>query len=111
MTKLLTRVYRQIIRRTDKRGKSLEPVLIHGTAAGADQMAATIWIELGGTVEPHPADWDKYGRRAGFVRNAEMVQAGPDLCIAFIRAESRGATMCAKLAERAEIKTWRITAA
>lgn len=86
-------------------------VLVHGACRGADVMAADLWLDLHGphTQEPHPADWNRYGRRAGFVRNAEMVEAGADVCLAFIRAESRGATMCADLAERAGIPTLRFT--
>lgn len=85
-----------------------EGILIHGTAMGLDSLASTIWMELGGAVEPHPADWDRWGKRAGYVRNAEMVATGADVCLAFIRNNSRGATMCAKLADKAGIPTLRI---
>lgn len=78
-------------------------VLVHGTAAGADTMAA---IDAGGrgwTIEPHPADWNRHGRAAGFRRNAEMVASGADVCLAFIRDGSRGATHCAEAARKAGI--------
>jgi len=92
----------------------IEPVLVHGTAQGADQMAAAAWIAEGGSVEAHPAEWETYGKQAGYVRNAEMVAAGtnkqPQICFAFIHNGSRGATMCANLAEKAGIRTYRITA-
>lgn len=88
------------------RGK---PILISGCAQGADLMADAIWSGAGGDVEHHPADWDRYGKRAGYVRNAEMVATGANLCLAFIRANSRGATMCANLAEKAGIRTIRLT--
>lgn len=83
--------------------------LIHGACPrGVDKMADAFAHEFGWTVERHPANWETYGRRAGYVRNAEMVKAGADICLAFIRNESKGATMCANLAEEAGIKTVRI---
>lgn len=76
--------------------------VVHGAARGADLMAHTIVNRSGrsGMVsEPHPAKWDIYGKRAGFVRNQLMVELGADLCLAFIEDGSKGATMCAQMAE------------
>jgi len=83
-------------------------VLVHGTARGADRMAAAIAHQWGWKVEAHPAQWENYGKRAGFVRNAEMVKLGADICVAFIRNNSKGATMCAEIAEKANIPTVRV---
>jgi hypothetical protein len=79
-------------------------VLVHGGADGADTIAAQVWEALGQPTEPHPANWRRYGKkRAGIIRNAQMVAAGADLCLAFIRNHSPGATDCADRAQAAGI--------
>lgn len=82
-------------------------VVIHGACpSGADALAAEWAADYGVRTEEHPADWrpgGKLDKSAGFRRNAEMVTAGADVCLAFIRAGSRGASHCAETAERAGI--------
>lgn len=83
-----------------------EPVIIvHGDASrGADRLARDIarevpWLDE----EPHPADWENSGRAAGFIRNQEMVDTKPDVCLAFIRGESKGTRHCAGQAAKAGV--------
>lgn len=80
------------------------PVIVHGHCPrGADAIADRLAISMGFNVERHPAQWSLYGHRAGFVRNAYMVDAGATACLAFIRDNSKGATMCARIAANAGI--------
>lgn len=82
-------------------------VCIHGDARGADKIAATICERRDWTVRAYPADWS-LGRRAGYVRNQQMLDEGkPDLVLAFRSAgESRGTDMMVKLARDAGVPTF-----
>lgn len=80
-------------------------ILMHGAARGVDAVAARLWRSWGGAVEAHRADWERYGPRAGYVRNARMVERAPIVCIAFIHNQSKGASMCVELARAAGIET------
>lgn len=85
-------------------GQPANALLISGACPrGADFIAETVWAKAGLPIERHPADWNTLGRRAGFVRNAEMVNSGPHICLAFIRNGSKGASHTKKLAENAGI--------
>ncbi|MFD5675576.1 SLOG family protein [Streptomyces sp. NPDC127040] len=70
---------------------------------GADRIAYQWARAARMTVDRFEADWAAHGRAAGPRRNAEMVTAGADLCLAFIRNGSRGASHTAALARRAGI--------
>lgn len=82
-------------------------VLVHGNARGADRLAAEIWRGWGLPTEEHRADWDRFGRAAGPIRNQAMVDVGAAVCLAFIRDASPGATGCAQFAEAIGIPTYR----
>ena len=69
-------------------------IIIHGAQkrwdsderryTGADYLAGEIAKELGFKVEEYPADWDRFGKKDGMLRNKQMLEEGkPDRIIAF----------------------------
>lgn len=61
-----------------------DTVVIHGAARGADRIAGRLAAAHGFTVDPYPAEWAKYGPRAGPIRNSLMLTEGkPDEAHAF----------------------------
>ena len=88
--------------------------VVHGAAKGADELADR-WVRTYGagnptvTAERHPALWQRFGKRAGIVRNEIMISRGADLVLAFIRDNSPGATHCAELAadRGIRLRVWR----
>jgi hypothetical protein len=77
--------------------------VIHGAAKGADSIAGKIAAELGIAIDAFPANWKKYGRAAGPIRNQQMIDEGkPDLVVAF--PGGAGTANMIRLAERAGVK-------
>lgn len=77
-------------------------MIIQGEAKGADRLARE-WAEaVGKPFESYPADWNTYGKRAGFLRNTQMLEEGkPDRLVAFVDkplAESKGTKMMVDIA-------------
>jgi hypothetical protein len=72
-------------------------VVISGTARGADRLGERWAKENGIPVERFPAAWKKYGKKAGYMRNIEMADAGEAL-VAFWDGETPGTESMIKLA-------------
>jgi hypothetical protein len=53
--------------------KNKKCVLIHGDCIGLDKIAGKIGDELGMEIKCCPADWKRFGRAAGPIRNKEMI--------------------------------------
>lgn len=84
-------------------------VLIHGNAKGADRMADRIGADLKLLILRYPADWATYGKRAGSIRNQQMLDENPDIdiCYAYPGAASVGTWDMVKRAESSGI--WVVT--
>lgn len=84
-------------------------ILIHGNARGADTLAGIVGRELGWEVIAFPAQWQKFGRGAGPIRNKQMLDEGkPDIVIAFHDniETSKGTAHMLKIAMAAGITTF-----
>ena len=58
--------------------------VVHGDARGADTLAKRWAQQEGITLRPYPADWATHGKRAGHIRNAEMLaKERPRFVVAF----------------------------
>ena len=64
-------------------------VILDGGAIGADRLGRLYAIERGFEVCTHKADWDRYGKSAGYRRN-ETMSNDADAVIAFWDQQSRG---------------------
>lgn len=65
--------------------RSLEnAVIIAGGARGADTLGVRAAKACGFTFREYPANWEKYGKKAGPIRNQTMLDMeSPDIVVAF----------------------------
>ena len=69
--------------------KTHNVVVISGHARGADSLGEKYASDEDLDLEIYPADWKKYGKSAGFMRNEQMADIA-DAVIAFWNGESHG---------------------
>ena len=83
-------------------------IIIHGGARGADSLAGNLATSLKMKIIKFPADWNKYGKAAGVLRNQQMLDEGhPDLVVYFQKdiENSKGTKDMIKRAIDANIRT------
>lgn len=83
--------------------------IISGGARGADKLGEQFANEIGLETVRFPADWNGLGKRAGYVRNAEMAKfavadGNTGILIAFWDGVSKGTKHMIDLAERYGLK-------
>lgn len=64
-------------------------VIISGGARGADSLGERYAKERGYEIDRYPANWDEFGKSAGYIRNTEMAD-NADILIAFWDYKSKG---------------------
>lgn len=65
------------------------PELVCGMARGADILAFRLWKSANMQIHVFPAEWDTYGKSAGFRRNKEMGEFA-DAAVCFWDGKSKG---------------------
>jgi len=63
--------------------------IVSGVARGADSLALQFATKYNLPVKIFPANWDLYGKSAGFKRNIEMAEYA-DACVCFWNGKSKG---------------------
>lgn len=85
------------------RFKPEEIEIVSGGAKGADLLGERFAKEKGCSIKSFIPDWDRYGKGAGYRRNAEMAKYA-DACVAFWDGSSKGTKHMINLAEKEKIK-------
>lgn len=80
-----------------------EITVVCGKARGADILGEKYAIERGYNITYYPANWDKYGKRAGMLRNEEMAK-NADALVAFWDGESKGTKNMIAIAQKYNLK-------
>lgn len=78
-------------------------VIVSGTAKGADKLGEQYAAEKGYAVLRFPADWDRFGKAAGYMRNEQMAK-NADALVAFWDGTSKGTKNMIQLAKRYDLK-------
>lgn len=76
--------------------------IVSGNARGADKLGERYAKENNLPVKLFPANWDKYGKRAGYLRNQEMANYS-DMLIAFWDEKSKGTKHMIDIAKKQDL--------
>lgn len=73
--------------------------IVSGTARGADQLGERYAAERGLSIKRFPADWDRDGKSAGYLRNVRMAEYA-DAAIVFWDGVSKGSKHMVDVAKK-----------
>ncbi len=79
--------------------KKVAPVILSGAARGADRLGEIYANDRKIPIQRYPAKWDRYGKNAGRMRNAEMAEAA-DAVVVFWDGISPGTAHMVDVARR-----------
>lgn len=91
--------------RNEENGLDLNPEIeeiVSGGAQGVDRMAEAYAEKHGIPTKIFPADWKRHGRKAGFLRNREIVKHA-DIVAAVWDGKSKGTKITMDLANRLDV--------
>ena len=81
--------------------------VVCGEARGVDSLGEQ-WAKNNHIpIRRFPANWDKHGRSAGYIRNAEMADIADALILVW-DGKSKGSAMMKKLAEKKHLKIYEV---
>lgn len=80
-----------------------EVTIVSGTARGADKLGEMYAEMREFPIKRFPADWDKYGKKAGHIRNEQMAQFAEYL-ILFWDGKSKGSANMLMNAKKYNLK-------
>jgi len=89
-------------------GVNIITEVVSGTAKGVDRLGENWALENQLNITRFPADWDKYGKKAGYIRNKQMADyTGKEgILIAIWDGKSRGTKMMIDIAKKKGIRAF-----
>lgn len=79
--------------------------VVSGTAAGVDRLGEKWANSQDIPIRRFPADWNTFGRSAGYIRNKQMAEYA-DAAIILWDGESKGTKHMIDLAQKMKLRTW-----
>lgn len=80
--------------------------VISGRARGADNYGEEWALQNGIPVERYPADWDRYGKGAGMIRNQQMSKVADGLLCLWDGASKGSADMIRRMSDKPTLVFW-----
>ena len=80
-----------------------EITIVSGTANGADKLGEKYANENSISIQRYPANWDLYGKSAGYKRNIQMAD-NADALVVFWDGKSKGTSHMINIAKQKNLK-------